>query len=115
MHAVDPPEEPPETLLGSWGFFVMPKAEFSVEEPIANSSKFVFPINRANGVKRIAQDGTSIVMGASNFARFYRFLDDNLDMIFDTDPLSDLKKNWSISYSNILFINFFATGGRDDR
>src|SRR6187399_2544225 len=38
-----PPPEPPGTLLGSHGLRVGPQAEFSVEEPIANSSVLVFP------------------------------------------------------------------------
>jgi hypothetical protein len=38
-----PPEDPPGTHLVSHGFFVGPKAEFSVEEPMANSSRFVLP------------------------------------------------------------------------
>jgi hypothetical protein len=41
--AAEPPPEPPGTRAGSQGFFDGPKAEFSVEEPIANSSVFVFP------------------------------------------------------------------------
>ena len=42
--AADPPEEPPGTRVGSHGFRVGPYAEFSVDEPIANSSMFVLPI-----------------------------------------------------------------------
>ena len=42
--AAEPPEEPPGTQSGFHGFYVGPKAEFSVDEPIANSSKFVFPV-----------------------------------------------------------------------
>ena len=45
--AAEPPEDPPGTLELSQGFFVGPKAEFSVEDPIANSSKLVFPVNKA--------------------------------------------------------------------
>ena len=41
--AADPPLDPPETRLWSCGFLVTPKAEFSVEAPIANSSRFVLP------------------------------------------------------------------------
>ena len=41
--AAEPPEEPPGTRSGSHGFCVGPKAEFSVDEPIANSSRFVLP------------------------------------------------------------------------
>ena len=38
-----PPQEPPGTRVGSCGLLVGPKAEFSVEQPIANSSRFVLP------------------------------------------------------------------------
>src|SRR5204863_6445088 len=41
--AADPPPEPPGTRVGSHGFLLGPKAEFSVDEPIANSSVFVLP------------------------------------------------------------------------
>src|SRR5689334_22514141 len=41
--AAEPPEEPPGTRLGSHGFRLGPNAEFSVDEPIANSSMFVLP------------------------------------------------------------------------
>src|SRR5947209_2752381 len=38
-----PPLDPPGTRVGSCGFRVGPKAEFSVDEPMANSSRFVLP------------------------------------------------------------------------
>src|ERR1700741_3322907 len=41
--AADPPDEPPGTRVTSCGFRVAPNAEFSVDEPIANSSRFVLP------------------------------------------------------------------------
>ena len=41
--AAEPPDDPPGTRLVSWGLRVGPKAEVSVEEPIANSSMLVFP------------------------------------------------------------------------
>src|SRR5919202_4650085 len=41
--AAEPPPEPPGTRVGSHGFLLGPNAEFSVEEPIANSSVFVLP------------------------------------------------------------------------
>ncbi len=41
--AAEPPLLPPGTLPGSWGLRVGPKAEFSVELPMANSSMFVLP------------------------------------------------------------------------
>jgi hypothetical protein len=42
--AAVPPPEPPGTRSGSHGLWVGPNAEFSVEDPIANSSVFVLPI-----------------------------------------------------------------------
>src|SRR5271166_6917000 len=45
--AAEPPEEPPGTRLGSRGLRVAPKAEFSVDDPMANSSMFVLPITTA--------------------------------------------------------------------
>jgi hypothetical protein len=41
--AADPPEEPPGTRARSHGLWEGPKAEFSVDEPIANSSMLVLP------------------------------------------------------------------------
>src|SRR5262249_30106932 len=41
--AAEPPEEPPGTRVGSHGLCDGPHAEFSVDEPIANSSMFVLP------------------------------------------------------------------------
>src|SRR5213076_3221574 len=41
--AADPPPDPPGTRAGSHGLCVGPNAEFSVDDPIANSSVFVFP------------------------------------------------------------------------
>ena len=41
--AAEPPDEPPGTRSGSHGLRVGPKAEFSVDEPMANSSMFVLP------------------------------------------------------------------------
>src|SRR5688500_12904341 len=42
-----PPDEPPGTFVGSSGFRVGPYALCSVDEPIANSSMFVFPTTTA--------------------------------------------------------------------
>src|SRR3954468_475370 len=39
----EPPDEPPGTRAGSHGLRAGPNAECSVEEPIANSSRFVLP------------------------------------------------------------------------
>ena len=53
--AAEPPPEPPGTRSGSQGLRVGPYAEFSVEEPIANSSVFVFPmIGRPAALQRAA-------------------------------------------------------------
>ena len=41
--AADPPLDPPGVLSGDHGLRVGPKAEFSVDDPIANSSQLVFP------------------------------------------------------------------------
>src|SRR3954464_4282251 len=41
--AADPPLEPPGTRDTSRGLRGGPKAEFSVDDPIANSSRFVLP------------------------------------------------------------------------
>src|SRR5687767_12794707 len=45
--AADPPDEPPATRVVSQGLRVTPNAECSVDEPIANSSMFVFPMTKA--------------------------------------------------------------------
>src|SRR6188472_584586 len=45
--AAEPPPEPPGTREGSHGLWHGPNAEFSVEEPIANSSVFVLPRMRS--------------------------------------------------------------------
>ena len=45
--AEEPPEEPPGTRVVSHGFFAGPKAEFSVDEPMANSSRTVLPSTMA--------------------------------------------------------------------
>jgi hypothetical protein len=41
--AAEPPEEPPGTLLVFQGLRVGPKWEFSLDEPMANSSMLVLP------------------------------------------------------------------------
>ncbi len=45
--AAEPPEDPPGTRPVSCGFRVGPKAEVSVEEPMANSSMLVLPTSKA--------------------------------------------------------------------
>jgi hypothetical protein len=56
--AADPPDEPPGTRVKSRGFLTGPYPEFSFDEPIANSSQFIFPsttapaaFNRATAVQ----------------------------------------------------------------
>src|SRR5256885_8167283 len=50
--AAEPPLDPPGTRLGSCGLRVGPNAEFSVDEPIANSSRFVLPTTTAPAARR---------------------------------------------------------------
>ncbi len=45
--AAEPPLEPPGTRVRSWGLCVGKKPEFSVEEPMANSSQLVLPMTIA--------------------------------------------------------------------
>src|SRR3954464_9191934 len=47
-----PPLEPPGTRVGSCGLRVTPNAEFSVEEPMANSSRLVLPTITAPASRR---------------------------------------------------------------
>src|SRR5207302_7447212 len=47
-----PPLEPPGTRVGSCGLRVGPNAEFSVDEPIANSSRFVLPTTTAPAARK---------------------------------------------------------------
>ena len=47
-----PPELPPGTREVSHGLRVAPNALFSVDEPIANSSRFVFPMKIAPAAAR---------------------------------------------------------------
>src|SRR5260370_487690 len=47
-----PPLDPPGTRDGSWGLRVGPKAEFSVDDPMANSSRLVLPTTTAPAARR---------------------------------------------------------------
>ena len=49
--AADPPLDPPGVRVTSHGFFDGPSAEFSVDEPIANSSRLVLPMITAPAVR----------------------------------------------------------------
>src|ERR1051326_395063 len=42
--AAEPPDEPPATRVRSHGLGAGPNAEYSVDEPIANSSRLVLPL-----------------------------------------------------------------------
>ncbi len=46
--AADPPDDPPGIRSRSHGFRVAPKALFSVDEPMANSSMLVLPTGTAS-------------------------------------------------------------------
>src|SRR5262249_35803478 len=68
--AAEPPDDPPATRVRLCGFAVGPKAEFSVEEPIANSSMFVFPTNTAPSRRSL-----SITVASNGGTKFSRILD----------------------------------------
>src|SRR5204863_302798 len=50
----DPPLEPPGIRSSAHGFLVGPNAEFSVDDPMANSSQLVFPTMTAPAASRRA-------------------------------------------------------------
>ncbi len=52
--AADPPLDPPGTLSGSTGLRTGPYAEFSFDDPIANSSQFSFPSRTAPAASSLA-------------------------------------------------------------
>src|SRR5512145_2642107 len=52
--AADPPDEPPGTRVPSHGLRVAPRAEFSVDEPIANSSQLSLPTMTAPAARKRA-------------------------------------------------------------
>src|SRR5438093_11388080 len=52
--AAEPPEDPPGTRTLSVGCSVRPYAECSVEDPIPNSSQFVFPAISAPAARSVA-------------------------------------------------------------
>ncbi len=58
--AAEPPLEPPGTRVGSRGLRVGPNAEFSVDDPIANSSKLVLAIGIAPGPDDPLDDGRGV-------------------------------------------------------
>ena len=52
--AAEPPDEPPATRSGSSGWRTGPNAEFSLELPMPNSSRFVLPITTAPAASKRA-------------------------------------------------------------
>ena len=50
-----PPDEPPGTRERSWGLCVILKAEFSVLEPMANSSMLTRPAKTAPASRNLAE------------------------------------------------------------
>src|SRR5271169_2528807 len=65
--AADPPDDPPATRVVSSGFVVAPNAEFSVDEPIANSSMLVLPTKIAPSARR--RSNTVASNGGTNVSR----------------------------------------------
>src|SRR5437763_5668076 len=65
--AAEPPDDPPATRVTSHGLRVTPKAECSVEEPIANSSRFAFPTTTKPRSRR--RDTAVASKGEVNFDR----------------------------------------------
>jgi hypothetical protein len=53
--AADPPEDPPGTVSRFQGLCTGPYAEFSFDDPMANSSQFVFPTSTAPSAFSLAQ------------------------------------------------------------
>src|SRR5580765_388597 len=53
--AAEPPLDPPGTRSRSHGLWTGPYAEFSLDEPIANSSQFVLPTSTAPAPANRAQ------------------------------------------------------------
>ena len=58
--AAEPPLEPPGTASRSHGLCTGPNAEFSFEEPIANSSQFVLPSEHGAGAGQPAPRGAVV-------------------------------------------------------
>src|SRR5690606_35944577 len=65
--AADPPDEPPATRSGSKGLSTGPNAEFSLVDPIPNSSRFVLATTTAPAASR--RSTTVAVYGGTNRAR----------------------------------------------
>src|SRR6187399_1945080 len=65
--AAEPPLEPPGMRSTAQGLRVGPKAEFSVDEPIANSSQLVLPMKTAPAASR--RETTVASKGGTNDSR----------------------------------------------
>src|SRR5688572_2633668 len=63
----DPPLDPPGMRSTAQGFRVGPKAEFSVDEPIANSSQLVLPMTTAPAAS--SRETTVASKGGTNDSR----------------------------------------------
>src|SRR5476649_805132 len=63
----DPPLDPPGMRSSAHGLRVVPNAEFSVDEPIANSSQFVLPTMTAPAACR--RSTTVASYGGTNVSR----------------------------------------------
>src|SRR5579884_4006176 len=67
--AAEPPLEPPGTRVGSCGLRVGKKPEFSVEDPMANSSQLVFPRITAPAASSLS---TAVALyGATKFSSIF--------------------------------------------
>src|ERR1700680_4793364 len=67
--AADPPDDPPATRSTLCGLRVAPKAEFSVDEPIANSSMLALPTKTAPLARSRAITVASY--GGTKFSRIF--------------------------------------------
>src|SRR5690242_2137639 len=67
--AADPPLDPPGTRSGSRGLRTGPYAEFSFDDPIANSSQFVFP--RITAPARSSRSTAVQSYGGMYFSRIF--------------------------------------------
>src|SRR6266550_381468 len=67
--AADPPLDPPGVRSSAHGLRVGPKAEFSVDDPIANSSQLVLPMTTAPARSRRVTTVASY--GGTNDSRIF--------------------------------------------
>src|SRR5580692_2394743 len=67
--AAEPPDDPPGTRDRSRGLWVGPVAEFSVEDPMANSSRLVLPTTTAPAAR--SRSTTVAVYGGRHPSRIF--------------------------------------------